>query len=184
MIDDINRNAEALVAGGPLRKLDDEPQGKQKVREARQHSSVDRQTLWRTGRDLHKGKLMKLTLMELGLLKPRGVYLTERCDCCRKLLNQSWHYTVAGKPEVFCSGLCRDTRFFSEARTARKYANPGHCSYCGANLAGRKRGTLFCDDGCRKGFARRGPITTTPRPQKSRTPDSWNQALTTTNLGR
>jgi hypothetical protein len=127
---------------------------------------------------------MKLTTTELSVLRSQGAFITERCDLCGKVLNQSWRYTVAGRPEVFCSALCRDTRFFSEARAARKYATPGRCAYCGADLVGKKRGSLFCNDLCRKTFARRGPINAMARPQKSRTPTELNQLFAVTNLGR
>lgn len=35
----------------------------------------------------------------------------------------------------------------------------GECVYCGASLTGKRRGSLFCDDRCRKRFARANPAS-------------------------
>lgn len=38
-----------------------------------------------------------LTIAELMAAKQRGLYITEKCDGCGKLLNQTFRYAVAGK---------------------------------------------------------------------------------------
>jgi hypothetical protein len=38
-------------------------------------------------------KKMKLTTTELSVLRSQGAFITERCDLCGKVLNQSWRYT-------------------------------------------------------------------------------------------
>ena len=127
---------------------------------------------------------MKLTASEVSLLRLQGVFVTETCDACGKVLNQSFRYTVGGKPGVFCSAVCRDTQFFAGARDAGKYATPGRCAYCGADLVHKNRGSLYCGDACRKAYSRRGPILARRTALKSRTATSWNQLLTQANLDR
>ena len=41
---------------------------------------------------------MKLTVAELASVHAQRLYITEKCDGCGKLLNQSFRYTVAGEP--------------------------------------------------------------------------------------
>ena len=55
---------------------------------------------------------MKLTARELAYVRSQGLYITEKCDACGKLLNRSFRYTITGKPEVYCTGVCRDLVFF------------------------------------------------------------------------
>ena len=40
---------------------------------------------------------MKLTAAELTYVRSQGLYITERCDACGKLLNRSFRYTITGK---------------------------------------------------------------------------------------
>lgn len=51
---------------------------------------------------------MKLTDSEIERIRSRGLYITEKCDACGKILNQSHRYTWAGRAEVFCTAACRD----------------------------------------------------------------------------
>ena len=100
---------------------------------------------------------MKLTPTELAYVRSQGLYVTEKCDACGKLLNQSFRYTITGKPEVYCSALCRDRAFFGESYRVR---NAGRqeaqkCAYCGGQISGRKRDSMFCSDRCRKANSRR-----------------------------
>jgi len=48
---------------------------------------------------------MMLTATELAHVRSQGlsIYITEKCDACGKLLNQTIRYTIADKPEVYCS---------------------------------------------------------------------------------
>lgn len=97
---------------------------------------------------------MKLTPSELMQVRSQGVYVTEKCDGCGKVLNQTFRYAIAGKPEVYCSAVCRDSVFFGSVEKAVKHSRPGRCVACGASLADKRRGALYCDDGCRKRHAR------------------------------
>jgi hypothetical protein len=83
---------------------------------------------------------MKLTSAELVSVRAQGLFLTQKCDGCGKALNQTFRYTIAGRPEAFCSALCRDNAFFADRREARKHSKPGKCVYCRATLEGKRRG--------------------------------------------
>ena len=79
------------------------------------------------------------------LLEQHGCYVTEACDKCGRMLG-SVHFTRKGEEGVWCSPECRDG---AEARA------PGTCKGCGARLPeGKRRGSLYCDDACRKLSAR------------------------------
>ncbi len=53
---------------------------------------------------------MKLTAAELTYLRSHGVYVTEKCDGCGKLLNRTVRYTIAGKPAVTARPLAETSR--------------------------------------------------------------------------
>lgn len=97
---------------------------------------------------------MKTTAAELACIRLTGLYVAEKCDACRRVLNQAFRYTIAGRPEIYCSGLCRDAAFFGNRREAEQLARPGKCAHCGGSLSG-KRGALYCDDACRKAHSRK-----------------------------
>lgn len=118
---------------------------------------------------------MKLTAEELVYVRSKGLYITEKCDGCGKLLNQSVRYTITGKPEVYCSAACRDSAFFGDRREAKMHATPGKCAYCGGSLKRKKRGSIFCDDACRKAHSRKIQRNTTAVVEESRTPTQSNQ---------
>src|SRR6266849_5555466 len=101
---------------------------------------------------------MKLTAAELAYVRSQGLYLTEKCDRCGKLLNQAVRYTIDGTPEVYCSAECRDIVFFRDRLEAKKHSSPGRCVYCGAKLEGKRRGALYCDENCKKRVRRRTSI--------------------------
>jgi len=120
---------------------------------------------------------MKLTPAELAYVRAQGLYITERCDRCGTLLNQSLRYTIAGKPEVYCSAACRDLAFFGNPQEAEKHSTPGKCVYCGGTLEGKRRGALYCDEICKKRAARTGRAQSTAEPQITGTPTESNQGL-------
>jgi hypothetical protein len=83
---------------------------------------------------------MKLTeAQSRELLRSHGIYVTEVCNECRKVLGPV-RFTRYGEPGVWCSRLCRDG-------VERK---AGACRSCGASLEGKRKGALFCSDVCRK----------------------------------
>jgi len=120
---------------------------------------------------------MKLNTAELVHVRSQGLYITEKCDGCGKLLNQTLRFTIAGKPEVYCSAACRDLVFFGDRREARKQSTPGKCVYCGAMLVGKRRGALYCDEVCKKRVARTGRAQSTAEPQITGTPSQLNQQV-------
>jgi hypothetical protein len=121
---------------------------------------------------------MKLSAAELAYVRSQGLYVTEKCDGCRKPLNQTVHYTIAGRREIYCSAACRDTVFFSDRHEVKKRATPGMCAYCGGSLKGKKRGTIYCDDVCRMRHTRVRERMETRQVEKSRTGTQSNQSVT------
>jgi hypothetical protein len=85
---------------------------------------------------------MEISAHELAYVRVQGLYITEKCDGCGKLLNQTFRYTIAGKMKVYCSAGCRDPAFFGDTREAKKRSTPGNCVYCGITLEGKRRGAL------------------------------------------
>ena len=120
---------------------------------------------------------MKLTTAELTYVRSQGLYVTEKCDGCGRLLNQTFRYTIAGKPEAYCSAACRDLVFFGDRREARKHSTPGKCAYCGATLEGKRRGALYCDEVCKKRLAKTRMVQSTAEPQVTGTPSLSNQRV-------
>jgi hypothetical protein len=72
------------------------------------------------------------------LLAKHGLYVTEACDRCGKLLGPV-RFTRSGESGKWCSRLCRDG-------VEHKV---GVCRGCGASLEGKRKGALFCSDVCR-----------------------------------
>ena len=120
---------------------------------------------------------MKLTAAELASVRAQGLYITDKCDGCGKLLNQTFRYTIAGKPEVYCSAGCRDLAFFGDPREAKKHTTPGKCVYCRGTLEGKRRGALYCDEICKKRAARTGRAQSMAEPQITGTPPQLNQQV-------
>jgi len=89
-----------------------------------------------------RGDGMRLTSeLSHALLERHGCYVTEVCDKCGQILGPV-RFTRRGEAGVWCSRECRDG---AEAHT------PGTCKGCGARLPeGKRRGSLYCDDACRK----------------------------------
>jgi hypothetical protein len=127
---------------------------------------------------------MKLTASELAYVRAQGLHLTEKCDGCGKLLNQAARYTIAGKPEVYCSPACRDLAFFRDRLEARKHSSPGRCVNCGAKLEGKRRGALYCDGVCKKQAARKRGLMSAAGTQLSGTPVERNQQVTDARICR
>jgi hypothetical protein len=120
---------------------------------------------------------MKLTAAEFAYVRSQGPYVTEKCDGCGKLLNQTLRYAIAGKPEVYCSAGCCDLPFFGDPREAKKRSTPGKCVYCGATLKGMRRGALYCDETCKKRAARTGRAESTAKLQITGTTAQLNQRV-------
>jgi endogenous inhibitor of DNA gyrase (YacG/DUF329 family) len=92
---------------------------------------------------------MKLTPTELAYVRSQGLYITEKCDGCGKVLNQTVRYTITDRPEVFCSAECRDKVFFADSAEAKKHPSSRVCASCGTSLQDMNRGSLYCSNRCR-----------------------------------
>ena len=113
---------------------------------------------------------MKLTVEQsYELLERFGCYVTHVCDKCSRLLGPA-SYTRKGETGVWCSRDCRDGASAREPKT---------CKHCRAKLPeGKRRGTTFCDDACRKAFRRQnGSVHTPATPKLSRTKPSIYRAF-------
>ncbi len=102
---------------------------------------------------------MKLTPAELAYVRAQGLYVTEKCDGCSKLLNQAVRYTIKDHTEVYCSAECRDRVFFGERYKpkAKNHAGVGpKCLECGGEIPeGKRKGSLYCSKRCAKRNSRR-----------------------------
>ena len=105
---------------------------------------------------------MEISAHELACVRSQGLHITEKCDGCERLLNQTVRYTIAGRAEVYCSAVCRDLEFFGDRHEAAKHATPGICAFCGGLLQDKRRGAVYCSDKCRKRAGRK--IITTGQP--------------------
>ena len=83
------------------------------------------------------------------LLHELGIGVTEACDKCGQLLG-SIRWTRRSKPGEWCSPLCRD---------GLDHKPLGVCQSCGASLNGKRKGTRFCSDRCRKRDAKQNGLT-------------------------
>jgi hypothetical protein len=72
------------------------------------------------------------------LLQTHGVYVTEVCDRCGKILG-AVRFARQGDAGAWCSRACRDGVDHS----------PTVCRGCGTSLVGKRRGAIYCDRTCR-----------------------------------
>ncbi len=120
---------------------------------------------------------MNLTAQELTYVRDQGLYLKEKCDGCKAILNRSVRYTIAGKAEVYCSAKCRDAAFFEDQLERKKRSNPGRCANCGGPLQAKRRGAIYCDDICRKRHGQKNGGISTAGAQITRKPNQLNQQV-------
>lgn len=97
---------------------------------------------------------MLLTIRQsYDLLAKHGVFGRELCDKCGVLLG-AIRFTRRNDSGAWCSRECRDGVEASE---------PGRCRNCRAKLPeGKRRGSAFCDDACRKACQRQKRDVETP----------------------
>jgi hypothetical protein len=72
------------------------------------------------------------------LLRTHGVYVTEVCDRCGKMLGLA-RFTRRGEGGAWCSRAWRDAEGH----------RPGACRGCGTSLVGKRKGAISCDRTCR-----------------------------------
>jgi hypothetical protein len=70
--------------------------------------------------------------------RTHGVYLTEACDACGRLLGPV-RFTHRGGSGVWCSRACRDGVDHS----------PIVCRGCGSSLIGKRKDSMYCHRTCR-----------------------------------
>ena len=116
---------------------------------------------------------MKLTATELAYVRSQGLYITEKCDGCGKLLNQTVRYTTPGRPEVWCSAACQDKAMGWDKAATRKTAGPVFhmrvCEGCEKRFRARRNDAKFCSSRCKLRVYRRngrknGVVTETVQP--------------------
>jgi len=95
---------------------------------------------------------VNLTPTELAYVRSLGLYITEKCDGCSKVLNQTVRYTIADRPEVYCSSSCRDRVFFGDKYRARKAKrdSTARCAFCGGTMHGKRGDSVFCSIRCKQ----------------------------------
>ena len=102
---------------------------------------------------------MKLTAEELAYVRSQGLYLTEKCDGCGKVLNQSFRHTTPGRSEVWCSAACQDKAMGWDQAPTRKKAGPAFymraCEGCGNKFRARHNDARFCSTRCKLRIYRR-----------------------------
>jgi len=54
------------------------------------------------------GGILKLSPADIARVRRSGLHITERCDGCPKILNQSMRWTIQGRAEVYCCEEERD----------------------------------------------------------------------------
>src|SRR5579863_1963511 len=127
---------------------------------------------------------MELSVSEFAFVRSRGLYVTQKCDQCGKLLNNPCATRSAACLRSYCSAACRELAFFANRLEAKKHSSPGKCVNCGAGLEGKRRGALYCDELCKKRVARRKEALPAARAQLSGTPTEPNEQLTNAEIGR
>jgi hypothetical protein len=71
------------------------------------------------------------------LLRERGIWITEACDKCGKLLG-AVHWTRRGEPGEWCSAECRD------GVPTKSNVTTKQCLECGVPLNGKRSDSDFC----------------------------------------
>jgi hypothetical protein len=102
---------------------------------------------------------MKLTAAELAYVRSQGLYITEKCDGCGKLLNQSVRYTTPERPETWCSAACQDKAMGWDKTNTHKKAGPAFymrvCQGCEMRFRARRNDARFCSVRCQRSAHRR-----------------------------
>lgn len=90
---------------------------------------------------------MRLNGEEVQYVRSMGLFITERCDHCGKVLNQTFHYTMAGRTETWCSRSCQDEAI---GWGTMKGAPPKRkCVVCGSEVPGLRSGkSTTCSRAC------------------------------------
>lgn len=93
------------------------------------------------------------------LLRERGIWITEACDRCGKLLG-SIRWTRKGELGEWCSAECRDGIAMPETVSS---VQAKRCLECGVPLHGKRSDSKFCSDVHSKRYRRRGTSSTSQK---------------------
>ena len=94
---------------------------------------------------------MKLTAEQSQkIFQEHGVWVTEACDKCGAILGPIRYMRRSEPGRAWCSYACRD---------GVEHKSPGLCQTCGSPLSGKRKGTRFCSDVCRKRDAKQNGLT-------------------------
>lgn len=95
---------------------------------------------------------MRLSEAHISAIRSVGFYVTEGCDGCGKILNQSFQYSD-GHGQRFCSDSC-----FTKATGIERYRRPPAqrrtCEGCGKPFRSVRSNARFCSQRCQKRHAR------------------------------
>ena len=103
---------------------------------------------------------MKLTPEEIKAIREEhGLHVTEKCNECRKVLNQSVRYTTPDRKEVWCSAACQDKAMGWDQATARKKSAPAFhvlvCQNCTKRFRAKHEDARYCSERCKKSSQRK-----------------------------
>lgn len=89
---------------------------------------------------------------ELARIRAAALYITEKCDNCGKVLNQTFHFSD-GHDQKFCSDSC-----FTSATGTERYRRPPTqkriCEGCRKPFHSVRSDARFCTPKCQKRHAR------------------------------
>jgi len=97
---------------------------------------------------------MELTPAELSYVRSQGLHLTENCDHCEEVLNQTFHYRLNdADPRTWCSAACQDADIgWGGPRYQARINYQLRCrrEACGRSFESRRTDAKYCSSRCRK----------------------------------
>src|SRR5437762_13981147 len=101
---------------------------------------------------------MRLTPQEVDAVRKTGLYITQKCDQCRKVLNQTFYYTLNASDtegKRWCSRECQDAAMGwnnsskprpSRARGPEFYLLRCRRAACGHKFRAKRKDAEFCSN--------------------------------------
>ena len=97
---------------------------------------------------------MEVTPAELSYVRAQGLHLTEKCDHCGQVLNQTLHYRLNdADPRTWCSAACQDADMgWGGPRYQARINYRLRCQReaCGRSFESRRADAEYCSPRCRK----------------------------------
>jgi len=101
---------------------------------------------------------VQLTRAELSYVRSQGLHLTEKCDHCGQVLNQTFHYRLNDvDPRKWCSAACQHADMGWEGRRYEARVNYQlRCQReaCGSRFESSRADARYCFPRCRKWASR------------------------------